>query len=48
MTGNGCEHRHLRAHLGREITDDNTYLTPGEFEATYHRHATPADEATTQ
>jgi hypothetical protein len=31
-----------------EITTDNTYLTPAEFEASNYRQATPADEAVTQ
>jgi putative transposase len=37
---------HRRLHS--EITDDNTYVTPAEYEASYHRQATPADEAVTQ
>ena len=37
---------HRRLH--GEITDDNTYVTPAEFEASYYRQATPADEAVTQ
>jgi putative transposase len=37
---------HRRLH--GEITDDNIYLTPGEFEASDYRQATPADEAATQ
>ena len=37
---------HRRLH--GEITDDNTYLTPAEFEATYYRQTAPALEAVTQ
>jgi putative transposase len=37
---------HRRLH--GEITDDNTYVTPAEFEASYYRQATPADDAVTQ
>jgi putative transposase len=37
---------HRRLH--GEITTDNTYLTPAEFEASNYRQATPADEAVTQ
>jgi putative transposase len=37
---------HRRLH--GEITDDNTYVTPAEFEATYYRQETPALEAVTQ
>jgi len=37
---------HRRLH--GEITDDNTYLTPAEFEAAYYRQAGPALEAVTQ
>ena len=34
--------------LHGEITDNNTYVTPAELEASYYRQATPADEAVTQ
>ena len=37
---------HRRLH--GEITDDNTYITPAEFEATYYRQIAPALEAVTQ
>jgi len=37
---------HRRLH--GEITDDNAYVTPAEFEATYYRQAEPALEAVTQ
>ena len=37
---------HRRLH--GEITDDNTYLTPAEFEAAYYRQTSPALEAITQ
>ena len=37
---------HRRLH--GEITDDNTYLTPAEFEAAYYRQAGPALEAVSQ
>ena len=37
---------HRRLH--GEITDDNTYVTPAEFEATYYRQEAPALEAATQ
>ena len=37
---------HRRLH--GEITDDNTYVTPAEFEAAYYRQAAPALEAVTQ
>jgi putative transposase len=37
---------HRRLH--GEITDDNTYATPAEHEATYYRHNQPAREAVTQ
>ncbi|WP_229023000.1 IS3 family transposase [Actinomarinicola tropica] len=37
---------HRRLH--GEITTDNTYLTPAEFEATYYRQTTPAPEPVTQ
>jgi putative transposase len=37
---------HHRLH--GEITDNNTYVTPAEFEASYYRQATPADQAVTQ
>ena len=37
---------HRRLH--GEITDDNTYVTPAEFEALYYRQTTPALEAVTQ
>ena len=37
---------HRRLH--GEITDNNTYVTPAELEASYYRQATPADEAVTQ
>jgi putative transposase len=36
---------HRRLH--GEITDDNTYITPAEFEATYYRHNQAAPEAVT-
>jgi putative transposase len=36
---------HRRLH--GEITDDNTYVTPAEFEALYYRQAAPAHEAVT-
>lgn len=36
-------HRRL---LG-EITADNAYVTPAEFEAAYYRQATPVEEAVT-
>ena len=35
-------------HRHGEITDDNTCVTPAEFEAAYYRQATPALEAVTQ
>ena len=34
--------------LHGEITEDNAYATPAEFEAAYYRQATPAAEAVTQ
>jgi transposase InsO family protein len=34
--------------LHGEITDDNTYVTPAEFEATYYRQAAPALAGITQ
>jgi putative transposase len=37
---------HRRLH--GEITDDNSYVTPAEFEATYYRQAAPALAAVTQ
>ncbi len=37
---------HRRLH--GEITDDNSYVTPAEHEATYYRQTTPAKEAVTQ
>jgi putative transposase len=37
---------HRRLH--GEITEDNTYVTPAEFEAAYYRQETPAQEAVTQ
>lgn len=37
---------HRRLH--DEITDDNTYVTPAEFEAEYYRQRAPALEAVTQ
>jgi putative transposase len=37
---------HRRLH--GEITEDNSYLTPAEFEAAYYRQSTPALEAVTQ
>ena len=37
---------HRRLH--GEITDDNSYATPAEFEATYYRQEAPAQEAVTQ
>jgi putative transposase len=37
---------HRRLH--GEITDDNSYVTPAEFEATYYRQTAPALEAVTQ
>jgi len=37
---------HRRLH--GEITDDNTYVTPAEFEAAYYRQATADDKAVTQ
>jgi putative transposase len=37
---------HRRLH--GEITDDNSYVTPAEFEAVYYRQTTPALEAVTQ
>jgi putative transposase len=37
---------HRRLH--GEITDDNTYVTPAEFEAVYYRQTAPAMEAVTQ
>lgn len=37
---------HRRLH--GEITDDNSYVTPAEFEATYYRQIQPAGEAATQ
>ena len=37
---------HRRLH--GEITDDNSYVTPAEFEATYYRQSAPAVEAGTR
>jgi putative transposase len=37
---------HRRLH--GEITDDNSYVTPAEFEAAYYRQTAPAPEAVTQ
>jgi putative transposase len=37
---------HRRLH--GEVTDDNTYVTPAEFEASYYRQATPALAAANQ
>ncbi len=37
---------HRRLH--GEITEDNSYVTPAEFEATYYRQMQPATEAATQ
>ena len=37
---------HRRLH--GEITEDNSYVTPAEFEATYYRQTQPAAEAATQ
>ena len=37
---------HRRLH--GEITDDNTYVSPAEFEATYYRQRTPALAAVSQ
>ncbi len=37
---------HRRLH--GDITDDNSYVPPAEFEATYYRQMQPADEAATQ
>jgi putative transposase len=37
---------HRRLH--GEITEDNSYVTPAEFEALYYRQAAPASEAVTQ
>ncbi|MHB1511484.1 MAG: hypothetical protein ACYCST_21065 [Acidimicrobiales bacterium] len=37
---------HRRLH--GEITDDNSYVTPAEFEAAYYRKTAPALEAVTQ
>ena len=37
---------HRRLH--GEITDDNSYVTPAEFEAAYYRQTSPALEAVTQ
>ncbi len=37
---------HRRLH--GEITDDNTYVTPAEFEATYYRQNQPVVTAVTQ
>jgi hypothetical protein len=34
--------------LHGEITEDNSYVTPAEFEAVYNRQAAPALEAVTQ
>ncbi len=38
--------KHRRLH--GEITEDNSYVTPAEFEATYYRQIEPAGEAATQ
>ena len=40
----GFNHRRLHG----EITDDNSYVTPAEFEAVYYRQTAPALEAVTQ
>ena len=37
---------HRRLH--GEITNDNSYTTPAEFEAVYYRQTQPAPEAVTQ
>ena len=37
---------HRRLH--GEITDDSSYVTPAEFEATHYRQEAPALEAVTQ
>ena len=37
---------HRRLH--GEITEDNSYVTPAEFEAVYYRQTAPALEAVTQ
>jgi putative transposase len=37
---------HRRIH--GEITNDNSYVTPAEHEATYYRHTTAASQAVTQ
>ena len=37
---------HRRLH--GEITEDNSYVTPAEFEAFYYRQSQPAIEAVTQ
>jgi putative transposase len=37
---------HRRLH--GEVTDDNSYVTPAEFEAAYYRQAAPALAAVTQ
>jgi len=37
---------HRRLHS--EITDDNTYVTPADFEVANHRQEAPAPEAVTQ
>ncbi len=39
-----CDHRRLHS----EITEDNSYVTPAEFEAVYYRQNQPAAEAVTQ
>ena len=39
-------YNHRRLH--GEITDDNSYTTPAEFEAAYYRQTAPALEAVTQ
>ena len=53
----GVLHRRVLAHGGRladlqpsshEITTDNTYTTPADFEALYYRHHQPVQEAVTQ
>ena len=38
----------LSAHIHGEISDDNTYTTPAEFEALHYRQTQPASEAVTQ
>ena len=43
-TSTGVNHRRLHG----EITDDNSYVTPAEFEAAHYRQTAPALEAVTQ